>query len=62
MPIDLSLIHVKNSSLLDPKSFIGRAPEQVIEFLAEWVQPALDEPELRKAVDQARGGRAELNV
>lgn len=60
--INLSLIRYEISTLLDPKSFIGRAPEQVIEFLAEWIQPALDEPELRKAVDKARDGKAELNV
>ncbi|EJD50812.1 adenylosuccinate lyase [Auricularia subglabra TFB-10046 SS5] len=28
--------------LLDPKTFIGRAPEQVDEFLEEWVRPALE--------------------
>jgi adenylosuccinate lyase len=28
-------------SLLDPKTFIGRAPEQVDGFLKEWVSPAL---------------------
>lgn len=27
--------------LLDPKTFIGRAPEQVTSFLKEWVRPAL---------------------
>ncbi|CDZ98090.1 adenylosuccinate lyase [Phaffia rhodozyma] len=27
--------------LLDPKSFVGRAPEQVDSFLKEWVTPAL---------------------
>ena len=27
--------------LLDPKTFIGRAPEQVQEFVKEWVEPAL---------------------
>jgi adenylosuccinate lyase len=29
-------------SLCDPKAFVGRAPEQVDEFLAEHVQPVLD--------------------
>jgi adenylosuccinate lyase len=44
--------------LLDPKSFIGRAPEQVDAFLKEWVQPALKPWEdALKAV-----GKAELNV
>ncbi|CCO37631.1 adenylosuccinate lyase [Rhizoctonia solani AG-1 IB] len=28
-------------ALLDPKTFIGRAPEQVDSFLEEWVTPAL---------------------
>ena len=27
--------------MVDPARFVGRAPEQVDEFLAEWVQPAL---------------------
>lgn len=29
-------------TLLDPSTFIGRAPEQVDKFLAEWVKPALE--------------------
>ncbi|KAG8806242.1 adenylosuccinase ade13 [Serendipita sp. 401] len=28
-------------SLMDPSTFIGRAPEQVHEFIKEWVNPAL---------------------
>lgn len=28
--------------LLDPKTFVGRAPEQVDGFLKEWVMPALE--------------------
>lgn len=47
-------------SLLDPKSFIGRAPEQVDKFLKEWVDPALSDEELKQAVKKA--GKAELNV
>jgi adenylosuccinate lyase len=37
--------------LLDPKTFIGRAPEQVHEFVKEWVEPALRpyEEEIAKA-------------
>jgi len=37
--------------LLDPKTFIGRAPEQVHEFVKEWVVPALKpyEKEIAKA-------------
>lgn len=34
-------IHNQLESLLDPSTFIGRAPEQVDEFLKEEVQPAL---------------------
>ena len=28
--------------IADPSRFVGRAPEQVDRFLAEWVQPALE--------------------
>ncbi len=47
-------------ALLDPKTFIGRAPEQVDKFLAEWVRPALGDEELQTALGKA--GKAELNV
>jgi len=46
--------------LLDPRWFIGRAPEQVDKFLKEWVGPALEESELKAAVE--KGNKAELNV
>jgi len=46
--------------LLDPQSFIGRAPEQVDKFLKDWVQPALNDEELKTGVQE--GGKAELNV
>ena len=46
--------------LLNPRSFIGRAPEQVDRFLSEWVAPALGEAELQAAV--AKGDKAELSV
>lgn len=46
--------------LLEPSSFIGRAPQQVDKFLKEWVVPALEDPELKDAVD--KGDKAELNV
>ena len=36
-----SPIHDKIDSLMDPKTFIGRAPEQVTEFLTEEVEPVL---------------------
>jgi adenylosuccinate lyase len=47
-------------ALLDPRSFIGRAPQQVDKFLKEWVGPALEDAELKAAVD--KGDKAELNV
>ncbi|KAL6308773.1 adenylosuccinate lyase [Sparassis latifolia] len=47
-------------ALLDPKSFIGRAPEQVDQFLKEWVQPALADEELKSVIE--KGEKAELNV
>ena len=34
-------VHSQMATLLDPKSFVGRAPEQVISFLENWVKPAL---------------------
>ncbi len=36
-------------ALLDPRTFIGRAPQQVDGFVKDWVEPALQpyEPELR---------------
>jgi adenylosuccinate lyase len=45
-------------ALMDPSTFIGRAPEQVHEFLKEWVEPALKpyEEVLRQA------GSVELTV
>lgn len=46
--------------LLEPSSFIGRAPEQVDKFLKEWVQPALEDEELRASI--AQGEKSELNV
>ncbi|KAH7925024.1 Adenylosuccinate lyase [Leucogyrophana mollusca] len=46
--------------LLEPKSFIGRAPEQVDKFLKDWVEPALADEELKEAVE--KGGRVELTV
>ncbi|POW02395.1 hypothetical protein PSHT_12128 [Puccinia striiformis] len=34
-------IHSKLGQLLDPKTFIGRAPQQVDHFMKDWVTPAL---------------------
>ncbi|TFY74493.1 hypothetical protein EWM64_g9519 [Hericium alpestre] len=47
-------------ALLDPQSFIGRAPQQVDTFLKDWVEPALADEELKAGVQQ--GGKAELHV
>ncbi|KAL0952814.1 hypothetical protein HGRIS_007039 [Hohenbuehelia grisea] len=46
--------------LLDPASFIGRAPEQVDAFLRDWVNPALDNAESKEAV--AKSVKVELSV
>ncbi|KAF8894310.1 L-Aspartase-like protein [Mucidula mucida] len=40
-------------TLLDPQSFIGRAPEQVDVFLKDWVEPALADAELQQAIKTA---------
>ncbi|KAF8335901.1 adenylosuccinate lyase [Cantharellus anzutake] len=45
-------------SILDPKSFVGRAPEQVDEFVKEWVEPALQS--YKAVVQNAKA--SELNV
>ena len=47
-------------SLLEPSSFIGRAPEQVTEFLQDWVKPALEDKEAQEAI--AGSARVELSV
>jgi len=48
VPLDRSELE----ALLDPARFVGRAPQQVREFLAEHVQPIIDEAgELPKAKD-----------
>ena len=47
-------------SLLDPASFIGRAPEQVVSFLKEWVDPALENQESREAISGSQ--KVELSV
>ena len=35
-------VHSKLDTLIEPKLFVGRAPEQVDEFLAEEIQPILE--------------------
>ncbi|CAL1697748.1 unnamed protein product [Somion occarium] len=46
--------------LLDPKTFYGRAPEQVDKFLKDWVRPALTDEELQATLQ--KGSKAELHV
>lgn len=43
-------------NLLDPRTFVGRAPQQVIEFLEEEVNPVLEN---YKGI---LGGKVELNI
>ncbi|KIY73279.1 adenylosuccinate lyase [Cylindrobasidium torrendii FP15055 ss-10] len=47
-------------TLLDPASFIGRAPEQVDAFLKDWVQPAVASEELQQAIQKSV--KVDLNV
>ncbi|KAH9477212.1 Phosphoribosylglycinamide formyltransferase [Psilocybe cubensis] len=47
-------------SLLDPSSFIGRAPQQVDSFLEKWVKPALEDPEIKAAISNSK--KVDLNV
>ncbi len=47
-------VDLKNE--LDPNRFVGRAPEQVDEFIAEWVEP------VRKRYADALGTEAEVHV
>lgn len=53
-------IKAQLDALLDPQSFVGRAPEQVDKFLDEWVKPALDLEEFKKELQTAT--KAELHV
>ncbi|THG98232.1 hypothetical protein EW026_g3923 [Hermanssonia centrifuga] len=53
-------IKAQLDELLNPSSFIGRAPEQVDKFLRDWVKPALADPELQEVL--SKGEKAELNV
>ncbi|KAF5329443.1 hypothetical protein D9619_009163 [Psilocybe cf. subviscida] len=47
-------------TLLDPASFVGRAPQQVDSFLEKWVKPALADEELQKAIQTSK--KVDLNV
>jgi adenylosuccinate lyase len=51
-------IHAHLDTLLDPKSFVGRAPQQVTKFLKEWVAPALSKYE----DDLKNAQQVQLNV
>lgn len=44
------------NELLDPRTFVGRAPEQVTEFLQEDVYPVLEN------YKELLGGTVELNI
>ena len=46
----------KLQKTMDPKKYVGRAPQQVAEFLAEVIQPILDENK------ELLGVKAEINV
>jgi adenylosuccinate lyase len=53
---DKAFAAVNLKKTLDPTAFVGRAPEQVDEFLAEVVEP------IRKRYPEALGGTAEVLV
>jgi adenylosuccinate lyase len=53
---DKAFSKVDLQATLDPKKFVGRAPEQVDEFIAEVVDP------IRKRFPDGLGGEAEVNV
>ena len=52
-------IHAELATLLDPKSFIGRAPQQVEEFAGKG---GVVEEALEKYKGRIGGGVAEMNV
>jgi adenylosuccinate lyase len=43
-------------AIMKPENFVGRAPEQTVEFITEYVQPVLDENK------DILGMKAEINV
>jgi adenylosuccinate lyase len=49
---EVPMDRVELEALLDPARFVGRAPEQVREFLAEVVQPILEEAPVRLLLPQ----------
>jgi adenylosuccinate lyase len=52
---DFGMTRPELDALLDPRRFVGRAPEQVDRFLAEWVEPVLAtaDPEAEAALGGA---------
>ena len=53
---DEAFAAVDYRGLLDPAGFVGRAPEQVDEFIAEMIEP------IRAMYPEDLGGRAEVSV
>lgn len=50
-----SAIHSKLGEMIDPTAFVGRAPQQVDEFLAEQVDPVLEANKLLLQVKNVDG-------
>lgn len=48
-------VHDKLDAMIDPSKFVGRAPEQVDEFLAEEVVPVLEKNKDLLAVESVDG-------
>ena len=48
-------VHGKLDDMMDPHKFVGRAPEQVDEFLAEEVDPVLEKHQSLLAVESVDG-------
>lgn len=38
---NFAAVHEELDQMIDPSKFVGRAPEQVVEFIAEEIEPAL---------------------
>jgi adenylosuccinate lyase len=51
---DSSFTNVDLDSVLDPRAYVGRAPEQVDEFLADVVEPILGRYPEETATDDVR--------
>ena len=48
-------VHDKLDAMIDPSKFVGRAPEQVDEFLAEEINPVLEKNKELLAVKSVDG-------